>query len=134
MMLATTFLLAALVSQNPVAENPDDRKVRQAIERSVVYLQEEAVEWIHTYKCASCHHGAMGLWSLNEAAARGIKVDKAAVDELTAWILENPVRSKLLPDPKAAPTPVEGEIVSLPSVYGLLAARSVPPKQQSPAI
>lgn len=113
---------------------PTDQEVRQALERSVVYLQEEAVEWIHTHKCASCHHGAMGLWSLNEAAARGIKVDKAAVDELTTWILADPVRSKLLPDPKATPTPVEGEIVSLPSVYGLLAARSVPPEQQTTPI
>lgn len=133
-MLATTVLLSVLASQNAAVEIPDDPKVREAVERSVVYLQEEAVEWIHTHKCASCHHGALGIWTLNEAVARGIKVDDQALNELTSWILEDPVKSKMLPDPKAAPTPVEGEIVSLPSVYALLAARSVPAEKRSAAV
>jgi hypothetical protein len=80
-------LLTTLGLPNADTAKPTDAEVRQAVERSVVYLQEEAVDWIHTYKCASCHHGGLGIWSLNESAARGIDVDKAALKELTGWIL-----------------------------------------------
>lgn len=134
MMMPAIFLLAVLVSQNAAAQSPSDAQVRQAVERSVVYLQEEGVEWIHVHKCASCHHAAMGIWSLNEASARGFKVDSDALKELTTWTLDDPVKSKMLPDPKEKPTPVEGEIVTLSSVYALLAARSVPDATRTPAV
>lgn len=86
-------LPSAIGLPNSDTAKPTDAEVRQAVGRSVVYLKEEAVDWIRTYKCASRHHGGLGIWSLNEAASRGINVDKAALNELTDWILEDPVRS-----------------------------------------
>lgn len=107
---------------------PDEARVRQAIENSVVYLQEEGLDWIRDRKCASCHHAPMMIWALNDARKRGFAVDQAALDEVTTWTLGDPVKAGMLPAPKKpdeAKPAADGE-ACLNTAYALLAARALP--------
>lgn len=120
-------LLLAIIGMTDEPKPPTPAQVREAVDRSLVYLQEEAVDWIHSRKCASCHHATMMIWTVNEAKARGYTVDQAALDEVTKWTLEDPLQSKvLLPGPKPGEKPGPGDLSTLPNVYGLLAAAAVP--------
>jgi hypothetical protein len=120
-------LTAALVAFVDDPTPPTSSQVREAVNRSLVYLQEESVAWIHNYKCASCHHAPMMIWAVNEAKARGYTIDQAALDEVTKWTLDDPLRSKVLfPPLKPDVKPGPGDLNSLPNAYGLLAAAAVP--------
>jgi hypothetical protein len=132
--MLTLLVLVAFVVPLPDPEPPTEAKVREAVARSLVYLQEEAVDWVHDRKCASCHHAPMMIWAVSEARDRGFKVDQAALDEVTAYTLNDPVASKMLP---AATRPGDkapsGPVNSLPSAYAALASAVVPAETLSPA-
>src|SRR4051794_32607672 len=48
----------------------DPPHVRQAVGRSLVFLEKEGLAWMKERKCIACHHGAFMLWSHNEARQR----------------------------------------------------------------
>ena len=50
------------------------QQARMAVERGLVFLQEDAVKWRTEHECASCHHGAMTVWGFTEAQNRGYAV------------------------------------------------------------
>jgi hypothetical protein len=58
---------------------------RRTIARGVAFLQKDAAKWKAERECATCHHGAMTLWALNEAKRRGYAVDAPALAETAAW-------------------------------------------------
>lgn len=103
-----------------VASPGDGDGARAAVESSLAYLQEEAVDWVRTMRCASCHHAAMGVWAIREAAARGFDVDEEALAELVAYAVADPVKAKLLPESAGEPP-----TFALSAAYGSLAARAV---------
>jgi acylphosphatase len=92
------FAFAALLAVSlPTPARADDKPdpsapptpalVRQAVERSLPFLEKDGVEWLETKKCASCHAVPMTVWSLSEARQRGFAVNQKALDEVKARAL-----------------------------------------------
>jgi hypothetical protein len=79
-------LLPALLpslSRAGEATVPDVPRARQAIERSLPFLEKAGLAWLDKRKCIACHHGAFLLWSHNEARRRGFPVDEKKIDTWT---------------------------------------------------
>jgi acylphosphatase len=66
---------------------PNAAQVRQAVERSLTFLEKEGVAWLEAHQCASCHAVPMTVWSLSEARQRGFAVNQKALDDLKARAL-----------------------------------------------
>ena len=75
---------ASLAPAVPVRAEPPatKRDARQALEKSLPFLEKEGLAWMNDKKCIACHHGAFLLWSHHEARARGLAVDAKKLD---AW-------------------------------------------------
>jgi len=80
--ILAVFLVPSLASSQ-ATEVPAPAKLRQAVERSLPYLEREGVDWINDRNCMSCHVVPFMLWSHNEAKAIGVKVDAKKLDEWT---------------------------------------------------
>src|SRR5205823_6674006 len=61
--------------------------MRAAVQRSLPYIEKVGTEWMSQRKCNSCHTVTFMIWSHNEAAARGLEVDRAKLAEWTNWSL-----------------------------------------------
>jgi len=61
----------------------DIAAVRQAVEKSLPFLESEGLRWLKVRKCVSCHHGSFMIWAHHEARQRGFKVDDAKV---AGWV------------------------------------------------
>lgn len=69
------------------AESPSPRSnVDVAIDRGLAFLKRDALAWKAKYKCASCHHASLVIWSMQEAKRRGRPVDELFLAELTQWV------------------------------------------------
>ena len=68
---------------------PINQEVRQAVSRSLPYLERDGVAWIEVRKCVSCHIVPFTLWTHNEAQARGFPVDAGKVRDWTKWSLQS---------------------------------------------
>jgi hypothetical protein len=68
----------------PPATVPD---IRAAVQRSLPYIEKVGVAWMNERKCNSCHAVTFMIWSHNEAAARGLKVDRTKLAQWTNWSL-----------------------------------------------
>lgn len=62
-----------------------DAAVRDAVARSLPYLEHEGTAWMDTRGCMSCHHVPFLLWSHRAAQAKGLAVDAAKLAEWEAW-------------------------------------------------
>jgi hypothetical protein len=62
--------------------------VRQAIQKSLPYIEKQGIYWIEKKKCVSCHRVSFMTWSLSAAARRGFDVDLARVNEWIDWSIE----------------------------------------------
>jgi hypothetical protein len=101
-----TAALAYADGPTPAANTPPSREqLDQAVERSLVFLEKSAADWMHgnnqvgTHEgrpvlvkgpqaaCASCHHVPMTVWCMTEAKNRGFKVDDKSLDEFRHWSL-----------------------------------------------
>jgi len=110
-------------------------KVQHAVERAIGYLQSESGAWVNQGRCAACHHAAMPLWALNEAASDGYAVDRDFLNHIAdvalgspqkmiaAGIAENPAK----PDPRPM-----GRGINVGAVFMAVAARSSPTLAQGP--
>src|SRR5580698_4379382 len=61
----------------------------KAVDRGLAFLVKDALAWKSQYKCASCHHASLVIWSFNEAERRGHQIDKAVQADLTKWLAES---------------------------------------------
>jgi len=61
--------------------------MRAAVQRSLPYIEKVGTEWMRERRCNSCHTVTFMVWSHNEAAARGLDVDRAKLAEWTNWSL-----------------------------------------------
>jgi hypothetical protein len=83
------FIIAAIaqgapaVSEVPVAA----QEIRQAVERSLPFLERDGLEW-ETTKCVSCHHGPWMMWSGYEAKKHGFAVNDASLERVRATMLK----------------------------------------------
>ena len=80
---------AMVVPQGTHAEEPADltMQVRDAIQRSVPYLEREGAAWIEKRDCVSCHQVPFMLWGLNAAHASGAEIDEAELQKHSDWSL-----------------------------------------------
>lgn len=73
----------ATAPEPPASMKPVD--TARAIERALGFIESDAVKWREARSCATCHHGTMTVWTLNEAKAQGYKVAAEPLAELTQW-------------------------------------------------
>lgn len=66
---------------------PTQRQVRQAVERSLPFLEKEGTAWMKERKCIACHHVPYLLWTHNEAGARRFAIDRKNLQRWTDWSL-----------------------------------------------
>ncbi len=86
----------------PPSASPSSKEMRQAVERSLVFLEKSANDWyaegkLHSVelkdgrkivggtvqkKCVSCHHLPMTIWALTEAKEHGFSVDDKSLSRL----------------------------------------------------
>ena len=84
----TLFCLCSL-SAVVWAEDPaqvSDTAVRDAVSRSLPFLEKEGVTWMKDRGCMSCHHVPFLLWSHRSAQAQGFTVDSQKLAEWDEWI------------------------------------------------
>jgi glucose-1-phosphate adenylyltransferase len=63
----------------------DAQPGKKAIERGLVFLQQDAVKWRKEHECATCHHGTMTVWVLSEAKRSGYAVTAESLAETAKW-------------------------------------------------
>src|SRR5262245_28238252 len=68
-------------------EDVSPADLRATIDRGLVFLADEGIDWKEGRKCASCHHAPMMVWALNEARNQGYTIDQDALDDVTNWML-----------------------------------------------
>ena len=94
--------LAGEPSPTPGATTPP---VPQAVDRAIQYLQTESAAWLHTRKCAACHHVPLPLWALGEAERQGYAIDKHFLADTVESLLGS--EDKLMSS-RIFPNPVQG--------------------------
>lgn len=81
---------AAFLAANSLAlaaddKSPSDQEVRNAVQRSLPYLEREGVAWIDKHNCISCHHVPFLLWSHHAAKSHGVAIDEAKLARWAQW-------------------------------------------------
>jgi squalene cyclase len=102
--ILTTVVLASAGSAGASEPAPSREQVRQAVERSVAFLEKSGTGWWTSNKCASCHHVPISIWSLNEAKKRGVAVNDKALEQLRDWAVPSYAKH-----PKFRPVGQDGE-------------------------
>jgi hypothetical protein len=87
--LALVVTLVALPRAWSQDSAPTQEQVRQAIDRSLPFLEKEGTAWIQKRACMSCHTVTFMLWSHAEAQAKGVKVDPQKMAGWTDWSLND---------------------------------------------
>lgn len=62
-----------------------DAVAREAVSRSLPFLEKEGVAWMNDRGCMSCHHVPFLLWSHRAAQAHGLAVDATKLAEWDEW-------------------------------------------------
>lgn len=107
----------------PPAEAPPD--LQAGILKGMSYLELEGLAWRREQKCSSCHHVPMMSWTQQEARRRGLKVNEAALQEATAFMLAGDDRANILSNP-AVPMPNNESPAMLGPLYAMMAFREHP--------
>lgn len=107
----------------PPAEPPRD--VQAGILKGLSYLETNGIAWRRAQKCSSCHHVPMMIWTQQEARRRGFKVNEAALQEATAFMLAGDNRANILSKPDV-PFPGDENYAKLGPLYAMMAFREYP--------
>jgi hypothetical protein len=114
-------------ASTPRAATP---QVQQAVDRAIKYLQTESAAWLHTRKCAACHHVPLPLWALGEAQRQGYAIDKKFVADTVESLLgskDKLMSSRIFPNPDDPPDPrPQGRGLNMGLPMLAVAARSLP--------
>src|SRR5262245_63090321 len=79
-MRTTLVLFAAVACAVSVrAAAPPDRSARNAVEKSLKRIEQGLVSYPKHRQCFSCHHHAVGVFSLTAARERGFAVESKFV-------------------------------------------------------
>lgn len=76
---------SAVLADEPAAALPTDAAVREAVARSLPFLEKGGVAWKNEHGCMSCHHVPFLLWSHRAAQAHGLTVDQKKLAEWDDW-------------------------------------------------
>lgn len=117
---------ALLVKARPVAAEdqklPTSDNVRKTIERALVFLKNDALKWRKEHECATCHHGTLTVWALNEAQQQGFAVDAMFLADMTKWTKDRWLANV----DKPRDTRPGFSMVSTPQIYLALADQLLP--------
>lgn len=97
MLTVNLLVLPLIAAANPEAAEkpaPTPAQVRQAVARSLPYLEKSSVTWMSEKKCVSCHQVSFMLWPHQEAQNRGLAVDAGKLTEWTDWSVNFCVENK----------------------------------------
>ena len=95
---ATLFCFGTL-SAMVWADDPapvSDTAVRNAVSRSLPFLEKEGVTWMKDRGCMSCHHVPLLLWSHRSAQAQGFTVDSQKLAEWDEWTRKDSLANRNL--------------------------------------
>ncbi len=84
----SSLLIAISLTVPPAAPVVATAEVRQAVQRSIPYIEDRGVWWIEKKECVSCHRVGNMLWSLSAAKQRGFTVSDR-LDEWTTWAIDS---------------------------------------------
>src|SRR6476619_6341951 len=70
--------------------------VRDAVSRSLPFLEKEGVAWMKDHGCMSCHHVPFLLWSHRSAQARGFTVDSQKLAGWDEWTRKDSLANRVL--------------------------------------
>src|ERR1051325_5114953 len=85
-------MIAAVRADDPAQVN--DTVVRDAVSRSLPFLEKEGVAWMKDRRCMSCHHVPLLLWSHRSAQAQGFTVDSQKLAEWDDWIRKDSLANR----------------------------------------
>jgi hypothetical protein len=74
----------------------NDTAVRDAVSRSLPFLEKEGVAWMKDRRCMSCHHVPFLLWSHRSAQAQGFTVDSQKLAEWDEWTRKDSLANRNL--------------------------------------
>src|SRR5262249_13404832 len=95
---------------------------RITIDRGLAFLSSDAVKWRAERGCATCHHGTMTVWALNEARAQGYSVDAERLADVTQWTKDQFIPRIVKPrDSRPG-----WNLVSIPGIYLGMMSRNLP--------
>ncbi len=91
MRLIAAVVVMFVVIGTASAQDPEPKPADSsaAIDRGLAFLAKDAVAWKNEYKCVSCHHAGLVIWSMREAKLRGHAVDEQVLSEMTKWVAES---------------------------------------------
>jgi hypothetical protein len=85
--LTTGLAWLLLISVSPAwCEEP--KSARAAIERGLVFLEQDAVKWRKERECSTCHHGTLTVWAFSEAKSQGIEIKPETFADVLSWTKE----------------------------------------------
>jgi hypothetical protein len=90
---------------------PKSADVSATIKRGLGFLVKDALAWKNKYKCVSCHHAALVVWSMREAKQRGHAVNEPVLAELTKWVAESGDGKTGVPRPQGVPKALNAKAV-----------------------
>lgn len=93
----------------------------KAVVQGVSFLQKDAAQWKAEKKCATCHHGTMTVWALNEAKRQGYAVDAAFLSDAAQWTRERLAGIEKPRDPRPG-----WSMISTPALYLSVMAHNQP--------
>lgn len=79
-------LLFATIGALPESQ-PTTIQIREAVQRSIPYIEKQGLWWIEKKKCVTCHRGGTMIWSLTTAKQNGFTVSDR-LDEWRDWAIE----------------------------------------------
>ncbi len=116
-----TTVATTLNSARTLAEEPLEA-AHKAIERSLGFIEKDAVKWRTERGCSTCHHGTLTVWAMSEAKSRGYAVSAESIAENLQW-----TKSRLLARIDLPRDERPGwSLVSTPGIYLGMMAKSLP--------
>src|ERR1700733_13728572 len=93
-LLGSCSMIAMVWADDPAPVS--DAAVRDAVSRSLPFLEKEGVAWMEGHGCMSCHHVPFLLWSHRSAQAQGFTVDSQKLAEGGEWTRKDSLANRLL--------------------------------------
>ncbi len=83
-----------LIGKTLHADEPSDAAVRDAVARSLPFLEKGGVDWMEERGCMSCHHVPFLLWSHRAAQTHGLPIDAKKLAEWDEWARQDSLANR----------------------------------------
>jgi squalene-hopene/tetraprenyl-beta-curcumene cyclase len=83
-----TLVTLTVLAQPAASDTVTPAQARKVVERSLPFVREEGIQWIHRRQCHSCHHVGFMVWTLNEASQHGYTIDRQELKHWANWAVD----------------------------------------------